>query len=46
MKLPQGVADQGKYVKLNRALYGLKQAPRIWYQTLATYLGEPRLHAA
>ncbi|GJR77264.1 putative ribonuclease H-like domain-containing protein [Tanacetum coccineum] len=32
-----------KVYKVVKALYGLHQAPRAWYDTLATYLLEPRI---
>ena len=38
---PPGCDDgSGRVCRLNKTLYGLKQSPRIWYNTLATFLGD------
>nr|GEV73730.1 hypothetical protein [Tanacetum cinerariifolium] len=44
---PPGFEDPENPDKVNKvvkALYGLHQAPRAWYETLATYLLENRIH--
>nr|GFB94390.1 putative ribonuclease H-like domain-containing protein [Tanacetum cinerariifolium] len=33
-----------KFYKVEKALYGLHQAPRAWYETLAKYLLDNRIH--
>lgn len=38
IKLPPGIPDSGKIMKLNKALYGLKQGPKSWHDELSKTL--------